>query len=198
MQEITINWLALILAVLLRMALGAVWFSPPLFLKPWLAVSGVSEAQIEDAAKYLAAQPRHHPPPDVAHEECLGEVAETPQDEEAHDRERHPDDRARVALLQRRVAKELGEHGEARLRSGVEDRAQHPDCELQAVRPCVAEQAPVGPEGASGGGSRRRVRTRGGAHVVQGLPAGSSLTVATLISAKPRRPSTSMAVMTDW
>ena len=48
MQEITINWLALIVAVLLRMALGAVWFSPLLFLKPWLAVSGVSEAQMKE------------------------------------------------------------------------------------------------------------------------------------------------------
>jgi len=48
MQEITINWLALILAVLLKMALGAVWFSPPLFLKPWLAASGVSEAEMKE------------------------------------------------------------------------------------------------------------------------------------------------------
>ena len=47
MQEITINWLAFIVAVLARMALGAVWFSPPLFLKPWLAVSGVGEEQMK-------------------------------------------------------------------------------------------------------------------------------------------------------
>jgi hypothetical protein len=47
MQEIAINWLALIVAVIARMVLGAVWFSPPLFVKPWLAVSGVSEAQMK-------------------------------------------------------------------------------------------------------------------------------------------------------
>ena len=48
MQEITINWLAFIVAVLARMALGAVWFSPPLFVKPWLAASGVSEEQMKE------------------------------------------------------------------------------------------------------------------------------------------------------
>jgi uncharacterized protein DUF1761 len=48
MQEISINWLALVLAVLAKMALGAVWFSPPLFLKPWLAAAGVSEAEMKE------------------------------------------------------------------------------------------------------------------------------------------------------
>jgi hypothetical protein len=47
MQEISINWLALIVAVLAKMALGAAWFSPPLFLKPWLVASGVSEAEMK-------------------------------------------------------------------------------------------------------------------------------------------------------
>jgi hypothetical protein len=47
MQEISINWLALIVAVLAKMALGAAWFSPPLFLKPWLAAAGVSEAEMK-------------------------------------------------------------------------------------------------------------------------------------------------------
>jgi|ERR1051326_1846102 hypothetical protein len=47
MREIAINWLALVVAVLVRMALGAAWFSPPLFLKPWLAASGMSEAQMK-------------------------------------------------------------------------------------------------------------------------------------------------------
>ena len=48
MQEISIHWLALIVAVLAKMALGAVWFSPPLFLKPWLVASGVSEAEMKE------------------------------------------------------------------------------------------------------------------------------------------------------
>jgi len=48
MQEISTNWLALVLTVLAKMALGAVWFSPPLFLKPWLAAAGVSEAEMKE------------------------------------------------------------------------------------------------------------------------------------------------------
>jgi len=47
MREIAINWLALIVAVIARMVLGAVWYSPPLFVKPWLAASGMSEAQMK-------------------------------------------------------------------------------------------------------------------------------------------------------
>lgn len=46
MQEIAVNWLALIVAVIARMVLGAVWYSPPLFVKPWLAESGISEAEM--------------------------------------------------------------------------------------------------------------------------------------------------------
>jgi hypothetical protein len=48
MQEIAINWLALALAVIAKMVLGAVWYSPPLFYKPWLALAGVSEAQMKE------------------------------------------------------------------------------------------------------------------------------------------------------
>ena len=61
------------------------------------------------------------------------------------------------------------------------------------MRAQVAEQATVGAHA-------RRAQSCGRAarDVVQGLPAGSSLTVAMLISANPSRPSTSMAVITDW
>ena len=47
MQEIAVNWLALIVAVIARMVLGAVWYSPPLFVKPWLAASGISETEMK-------------------------------------------------------------------------------------------------------------------------------------------------------
>jgi hypothetical protein len=47
MREITINWLAFAIAVIARMALGAVWYSPPLFVKPWLTASGLTEAQMK-------------------------------------------------------------------------------------------------------------------------------------------------------
>ncbi|HEY8806331.1 MAG TPA: DUF1761 domain-containing protein [Candidatus Limnocylindria bacterium] len=32
------NWVAIIIAVLVNMALGALWFSPLLFVKPWMAM----------------------------------------------------------------------------------------------------------------------------------------------------------------
>jgi hypothetical protein len=47
MHEIAINWLALLVAALARMILGAVWYSPPVLLKPWLAAAGISEAEMK-------------------------------------------------------------------------------------------------------------------------------------------------------
>jgi hypothetical protein len=37
-----INWLAVLVAAVIRMAVGFAWYSPPLFLKPWQAVTGVT------------------------------------------------------------------------------------------------------------------------------------------------------------
>jgi hypothetical protein len=42
MEPIPINWLAVIVAAIIRMAVGFVWYSPPLMLKPWQAVTGVT------------------------------------------------------------------------------------------------------------------------------------------------------------
>jgi hypothetical protein len=51
-----INWLALLVAALARMMLGAAWYSPPVLLKPWLAAAGISEAQMKERfPKALAA-----------------------------------------------------------------------------------------------------------------------------------------------
>ncbi|HXP76005.1 MAG TPA: DUF1761 domain-containing protein [Stellaceae bacterium] len=47
MHDIAINWLALIVAALARMILGAVWYSPAVLLKPWLAAAGITEAQMK-------------------------------------------------------------------------------------------------------------------------------------------------------
>ena len=47
MHDIAINWLALIVAALSRMILGAVWYSPAVLLKPWLAAAGITEAQMK-------------------------------------------------------------------------------------------------------------------------------------------------------
>jgi hypothetical protein len=37
-----INWLAVLVAAIIRMAVGFAWYTPPLFLKPWQAVTGVT------------------------------------------------------------------------------------------------------------------------------------------------------------
>jgi hypothetical protein len=42
MQQIPINWLAVIVAAIIRMAVGFVWYSPPVLLKPWQALTGVT------------------------------------------------------------------------------------------------------------------------------------------------------------
>ena len=42
MQQIPINWLAVLVAAIIRMAIGSAWYSPALFVKPWQALSGVT------------------------------------------------------------------------------------------------------------------------------------------------------------
>ena len=37
-EEDDVNWVAVIVATVVSMALGALWFSPVLFLKPWTAL----------------------------------------------------------------------------------------------------------------------------------------------------------------
>jgi hypothetical protein len=37
-----INWLAVLVAAIIRMAVGFAWYSPPLLLKPWQALTGVT------------------------------------------------------------------------------------------------------------------------------------------------------------
>jgi hypothetical protein len=37
-QEDDMNWVAIIVAVVVNIALGALWFSPLLFVKPWMAM----------------------------------------------------------------------------------------------------------------------------------------------------------------
>jgi hypothetical protein len=47
MPMIPINWLAVIVAVVIRMAVGSVWYSPVLFVKPWQALTGVTPESIK-------------------------------------------------------------------------------------------------------------------------------------------------------
>ena len=115
----------------------------------------------------------------------------------AHQRERHP-----VMVRGSRCTSVpspnlLANSAKLAMVAGIEHPAEHAEHEAAAVGSEVAEQAQVGaqPPPAPGASSPRRAA---GQRVVQGLPAGSSLTVAMLSSAKPSRPSTSMAVITDW
>ncbi len=47
MPEIVPNLWAMVGCVVIRLAVGALWYSPLLFIKPWLRLSGVSDAQMK-------------------------------------------------------------------------------------------------------------------------------------------------------
>lgn len=47
MREIPIHFFPLLVAALARMAIGALWYSPILFLPTWYRVSGVTEAEMK-------------------------------------------------------------------------------------------------------------------------------------------------------
>ncbi|HTM07510.1 MAG TPA: DUF1761 domain-containing protein [Verrucomicrobiae bacterium] len=47
MREIPIHFLPILAAAVVRMAIGALWYSPVLFLPTWHRVSGVSEAEMK-------------------------------------------------------------------------------------------------------------------------------------------------------
>src|ERR1700676_2626839 len=49
MQEFPINYLALIVATIVKIALGALWYSPVLFGKTWQALTGRTDAEIKAA-----------------------------------------------------------------------------------------------------------------------------------------------------
>lgn len=42
MNAIIINYWAVLVAAIIRMAVGFVWYSPPMLLKPWQALTGVT------------------------------------------------------------------------------------------------------------------------------------------------------------
>ena len=44
MLEIPINWWAVVVAAVVKFVLGALWYSPPLFLRPWQHLAGVDDA----------------------------------------------------------------------------------------------------------------------------------------------------------
>jgi len=47
MQSFPINYPALVAATVAKSVLGWLWHSPPLFLKPWMRLTGVTDAQMK-------------------------------------------------------------------------------------------------------------------------------------------------------
>lgn len=47
MQAISINWWAILAAVASNFIVGAVWYSPALFIRPWLEMSGVKKSDFD-------------------------------------------------------------------------------------------------------------------------------------------------------
>src|SRR5689334_11248557 len=47
MREIPIHPIAILGAAFAKMAIGAAWYSPALFLKRWMSLAGISEAQMK-------------------------------------------------------------------------------------------------------------------------------------------------------
>jgi hypothetical protein len=46
-QTVATNWWALAVAVVTNFVIGGIWYSPTLFIKPWLAMSGVNKAEFD-------------------------------------------------------------------------------------------------------------------------------------------------------
>jgi hypothetical protein len=51
MPTVDINWLAIIAAVVVNMAVGFVWYSPALFAKPWAKLTGRKMEEMGDGTK---------------------------------------------------------------------------------------------------------------------------------------------------
>ena len=47
MQDIAINWWAILAAIVVNFVIGGIWYSPALFIRPWLAMSGLSKADFD-------------------------------------------------------------------------------------------------------------------------------------------------------
>ncbi len=49
MQDVDLNWFAIIVAALVPMVLGALWYSPLLFAEPWLRAAGRTREELTGA-----------------------------------------------------------------------------------------------------------------------------------------------------
>jgi Protein of unknown function (DUF1761) len=50
MQDVDVNWIAIIVAAIVPMVVGALWYSPLLFADPWMHAVGRSREELGDAA----------------------------------------------------------------------------------------------------------------------------------------------------
>jgi hypothetical protein len=50
MQDVDVNWIAIIVAAVVPMVLGALWYSPLLFADPWMRAVGRTRDELGDAA----------------------------------------------------------------------------------------------------------------------------------------------------
>jgi hypothetical protein len=50
-MEVNVNYLAVIVAAIIYYAGGAIWYSPMLFAKPWMAAVGLTEEKIKEGQK---------------------------------------------------------------------------------------------------------------------------------------------------
>jgi hypothetical protein len=51
MNPVHINWLAVLVSAIAAFLLGSVWYSPLLFLKPWMKASGMTEEKAKSASR---------------------------------------------------------------------------------------------------------------------------------------------------
>jgi hypothetical protein len=50
MQDVDLNWLAILVAAVVPMVLGALWYSPVLFARPWMRAVGRTPEELSGAS----------------------------------------------------------------------------------------------------------------------------------------------------
>jgi hypothetical protein len=50
MNSVELNWVAIVVAAFVVYVLGAVWYSPVLFARPWMRVAGMSDADVQSGS----------------------------------------------------------------------------------------------------------------------------------------------------
>jgi hypothetical protein len=53
MPEIIVNFIAVIVAAVAQMIIGAIWYAPPVFGKMWMKLTGISQKDIDEGKKQM-------------------------------------------------------------------------------------------------------------------------------------------------